>query len=461
MQHVDYLFIYEVKAREMESILLLRYELEKRGYTVAFVNSWYSIFHEPPKIKTKVLVISAGYNTDVIHYFAGLSAGFDAIVNLQWEQILSKDNQCGDNSVYRIGGLALKIIHLCWGEENRNFLVKECNLPDSNAYITGSVVLDFVRQSFDGYYLRKHELLPQYGINPKELCVLFISSFTLGDLPREEYERVNVGNDTALHIECEIETKGIILEWFTKAAFENPTVQFIYRPHPAENLGGDLKLLAERHNNFHVITDYPINQWIVAVDKIYTWYSSSIAQIYAAQKSCYILRPVKLLPHLDIPSYMGCSSIATEEGFLNSLSISDESDFPVSSDIFKGIYSIQDEPSYLRVIAVLEDVLLCQHKQDIVIHSFKRHCFWRRVKKNKIMRALYKAGPSQLLMFIAGHTSIPWRCLEKQRQKIKQRMQNPADKQIHEQYQQQKAQLNFVREQEIEEGLKRLERILG
>ena len=39
-KHVDFLFVYEVKARELENICLLACELERRGYTTAIVNSW-------------------------------------------------------------------------------------------------------------------------------------------------------------------------------------------------------------------------------------------------------------------------------------------------------------------------------------------------------------------------------------------------------------------------------------
>ena len=45
MRKYDFLFLYEVKNRELESLCLLKYELERRGYSVAIVQVLICIEH--------------------------------------------------------------------------------------------------------------------------------------------------------------------------------------------------------------------------------------------------------------------------------------------------------------------------------------------------------------------------------------------------------------------------------
>ena len=47
--YVDFLFVYEIKAREVENDALIAYELRKRGYSCAFVNTWKSLEKLLPK----------------------------------------------------------------------------------------------------------------------------------------------------------------------------------------------------------------------------------------------------------------------------------------------------------------------------------------------------------------------------------------------------------------------------
>ena len=70
MKNVDFLFIYEVKAREFENICLLKYELERRGYTVEILNTWYYINKIPPRINAKVVISFALYNDNTFKFIS-------------------------------------------------------------------------------------------------------------------------------------------------------------------------------------------------------------------------------------------------------------------------------------------------------------------------------------------------------------------------------------------------------
>ena len=120
----DYLFVYEVKNRELENVLLLKAELEYRGYSVAIVESWSQRFHLTPPINARVIVSFALYSTYTVEYMASFAKKCDKIVNLQWEQVLTngdanKHHICDNNSV-GVTGLARNGCHISWGENNYN-----------------------------------------------------------------------------------------------------------------------------------------------------------------------------------------------------------------------------------------------------------------------------------------------------------------------------------------------------
>ena len=87
-KHVDFLFVYEVKARELENICLLACELERRGYTTAIVNSWTMLKKKKDSgYSCDTLVISACYNDEVYRFFTGFARRYKKVFCLQWEQV--------------------------------------------------------------------------------------------------------------------------------------------------------------------------------------------------------------------------------------------------------------------------------------------------------------------------------------------------------------------------------------
>ncbi len=79
-----------------------------------------------------------------------------------------------------------------------------------------------------------------------------------------------------------------IVDWFLKYLNENPNKAIIYRPHPTEFLNNKLVELSEKIDNFYFISEGSIKPWIKKCDKIYTWFSTAVGEVYAANKPCYI-----------------------------------------------------------------------------------------------------------------------------------------------------------------------------
>ena len=117
MQTPDFLILYEHTVREYESDLLLKLELERRGYTAQIRQlldpkhlGW--VFG---KTKPKVLVASCMYDNEAINSHVYNNIGrCDKIVNLHWEQMLSDTQEEGD--WFNMNGNAKRCVQTCWGQ---------------------------------------------------------------------------------------------------------------------------------------------------------------------------------------------------------------------------------------------------------------------------------------------------------------------------------------------------------
>lgn len=119
---VDFLIRYEHKVRDLESIMLLRTELERRGYSVAFVCNYE--YERKIKYHPKVLVSPAIYNDgnllgDIKNY--GI---IRKIANLLWEQLIGVKDEESTSCSHNVIGTGQKAITLCWGQQTQDRIVR-------------------------------------------------------------------------------------------------------------------------------------------------------------------------------------------------------------------------------------------------------------------------------------------------------------------------------------------------
>ena len=107
---LDFLILYEHVVREYESILLLKAELARRGYTVELRQ-----LLDRKKLKyftlkkPKVLVSSCMYDDEAINSHVYNNIGVcNKVVNLHWEQMLSDTQEEG--AWFNFGGNAKKCV---------------------------------------------------------------------------------------------------------------------------------------------------------------------------------------------------------------------------------------------------------------------------------------------------------------------------------------------------------------
>ena len=113
---LDFLILYEHTVREYESDLLLKLELERRGYTVRIRQLLDAkdlrLFG---KDKPEVLVASCMYDNEAINSHVYNNIGkCNKIVNLHWEQMLSDTQEEGD--WFNMNGNAKRCVQTCWGK---------------------------------------------------------------------------------------------------------------------------------------------------------------------------------------------------------------------------------------------------------------------------------------------------------------------------------------------------------
>ncbi len=361
LKKVDFLIEYEVKAREFEGVCLLKYELERRGYSVGIVNSWYSITHRIPEYIAEVAVISACYTTSTMNYFCGLAKQYRKVVNLQWEQVRANQDEEDKNSLLTIKGEAVHAVHVAWGENTVRHL-RQSGVLKKDIVKTGHIAFDFLRDRFQGFYGTSESMRKIYGIPADHKVCLFISSFGYVGIPEEQKEvsRKFGVDDIDSFADFSKKSREKITEWIIRLLNQDEQLEFIYRPHPAEAKSENLIELSNKYQRFHVIFENSVKEWILACDQIYVWYSTAIVEVGLAGKTCGILRPLEMPVGREIVIMNDAKKITKYEDFRQSV-LEGEKDFPIPKEILSQYYY---DPSPKYSYELLCDKLEEVYKSD-------------------------------------------------------------------------------------------------
>ncbi|MHB8131222.1 MAG: surface carbohydrate biosynthesis protein [Mobilitalea sp.] len=380
MEKVDFLFIYESRVRELENDCLLKYELERRGYSVALLNTWYCIDHKFKHYSAKVVISHALMNDGVFDFIKQYAGKIRKLVNMQCEQIGTNEDNT-DNTRFHYTGMAKKGVHIAWGKITFDRLMNQSQIPKEQIKLTGQIALDFCRPEFDNYYRSKEDLLKEFKLSKYERINLFISSFSYVNLPDHVFHQSNINNKSDFAV-ISVKSQEIILEWIERLLCKEPSQLFIYRPHPAEASNLKLKSMENQYENFCVISKYSVKQWIKIVDQIFTWYSTSIVEVYASGKNCSILRPIKIPYPLDVELYNGARFITNYMEFEASLTKLEK--FPINHELLDQYYYIDTkEAAYMKITNALENV----YENDtyiIVDDRAKKKINWKQMLKAKL-----------------------------------------------------------------------------
>ncbi len=353
---LDFLILYEHTVREYESDLLLKLELERRGYRVEIrqlldrkllrLFTW---------DKPRVLVASCMYDNEALNSHVYNNIGrCDRVVNLHWEQMLSDTQEEG--AWFNMEGNAKKCVQTCWGSRTAARLQAHGMAP-KNTPVTGAVMMDFLRPEFAGYFQTKEALCRAHGLDPAKRLHLYISSFGYASMSEAEVAELSrmAGTDFTGFARTNRVSMAETLRWFDAYLAAHPEVELVYRRHPSEWNSPALEALAQKRPNFHVIFADSVKQWIVAADDISIWMSTAIAEVYMAGKTCHILRPVPIEHAYDPVIYRGARTITDDTAFRAAMD-APPPPFPIAREVIEGYFAPGETPAYRRMADLLEQV---------------------------------------------------------------------------------------------------------
>lgn len=375
VQDVDFLFIYEVRNREIDSICLLWAYLESKGYKLGLINTWDSTYNFHPEYRAKVAVLSACYTDEAYAYFTGQALAFDKVVNMQWEQVLMNGatHGSGQTDWDFSGEIPARTRHVCWGEDNRDYLMKRYGFPAENLRVCGYLPLDFYREEFRETTEKREPLFTRFGLDPAKKTVLFISSFAdLGKPVSDMAILQNEGQDEWENIRVQEKSQKAILDWFRRLGKENPELQIVYRPHPAEANNPELNACEAEVPGFHVINKESIRNWILNCDILCNWKSTSMIETYVSGKQTLILHPEEIPFNFSMPFFeKGHYRAVTTYEELAAGIRAENAEYPIEKDKLLRFYSVTDQPAYERTGQFLIDTLEDPdyHSPDIGGHA--------------------------------------------------------------------------------------------
>lgn len=335
MKKYDFILIYEHKVRELESLCLLKSELEHRGYSV-LIKCYHDkdIFETQnrvcvPKYHAKVLGVFACYDTYTLRICVQNCIAFDKVIDMQWEQMISRKQE-QQGSYRNFKEIGKEVVHISWGDANVERLARVADIADKKVIKCGNIANDLLREDFRGYYFSQERIKEIYGFDKNaKICVIF-ANFRGAEYTEEQVEilRKKFGNERVEIQKLGKKTQREVTQWVKKAALELPDYEFIYRPHPGEN-PIYVKEIIEGVPNIHIIGDYSSRQWIFVSDYMFSWHSTVLIEAYLAGKDCYSLEPYPYIEAEDsnvfkgmhaIKDYDTFKSVLLGEGFNSNLS---------------------------------------------------------------------------------------------------------------------------------------------
>lgn len=362
MKKFDFIIGYEHKNREIESVCLLKYELERRGYKVFVYNIEDRRLKEhKKKYHAEVLLLPFVYDEVTLYGCALQAITYNKVINLQWEQAIYKSQEDNADSYRNPSGICKKVVHLSWGKANVNRLIQVAGMKEKYVKLVGNITLDFLKNPLSNYYMSREQVYNQYHIPSDKKVCLFIASFKSATENEQRIEKLCkvYGEWRRKHHEIAKKSMMIILEWIKTALETDPDLFFIYRPHPGEKTY-IVDEIQRNNDRFVVIKDLSVKQWILVADKIYTWMSTTVAEVYVAQKSCYILYPFELPEEAQERLFDDMKAIIDYDSFYSSLKDKKKS-FPIDRKILENYYLVDRNMSYIKVADTCEEVLKSEY----------------------------------------------------------------------------------------------------
>lgn len=363
---MDFLICYEHVVREIENDTLIKHELEKRGYSCKIIHfNDIDLFLHMGKEKAKVVVAPwLRYDTNVFRYLPLAKKPYK-IVNLQWEQVYCEnDIQSG---LVSTSGQSLYAYHMCWGENSSVRLIEE-GVPEDNIAVVGAIQMDYGRPLFKDYYLPRESIAEEYRLDESKKWNLLVSSFAFANYGEAGIKALEKEFNLSLaeYIEVHQKSQRMTLDW-VETLLQSSDCEFIYRPHPSENVDVRLNEMAKKYPHFHIISDRSVKQWAQVCDKVNLWASTSNAELLSMGVDFAIVRPTEVPAGYEVESMRDEPFITDCDEFIQyNTSYTDEKN-AIAGKLarIERFYSYDPNyPAYKRTADYLEQVLKSEKGQS-------------------------------------------------------------------------------------------------
>ncbi|MBQ3373387.1 MAG: hypothetical protein IJG40_09685 [Oscillospiraceae bacterium] len=356
MRKKNAVIVIEVANRELDNALLLKAELEKRGYIVSIMSKTEQLrFQETDILITPNCYIKANY--DFYRYRFNCKSG--RIVNLQYEQVLSPIEE--DNELYSLDPVTKEITNICWGRHTVDRLRRKDVRPELLP-VTGAIQLDTTRPQFDDYWKSRDEIAKEFNLPTDKKWILYISSFAcfigskINEVQKETHTEDNVERFAVV---TDLSQKAT-LSWFDRFLAERDDYVVIYRPHPVELSSPQVQEVVGKHpESFRCIQDYEVKQWLKVADIPCTWLSTAISESYFVGKNCLVFRPCEISADVDCVLYEGVRAAEDYESFRAQILGYNPGleAFPIDRNLIEYYYDFSAEPAYRKIADVVDGPL--------------------------------------------------------------------------------------------------------
>ncbi|WP_335920969.1 hypothetical protein [Shewanella algae] len=329
LNKVDVLLVYEHVSRELESLFILRAELEKKGLSVAITPIHFDRYFGLITYRPKVLVLPFLYSESnkTLKQYREVYDPNLICLNLHHEQFYNDDTK---HHMLPKDEYSKNVYHLSWSEKFKRDLV--CEGVDSN------LVKVIGNPRCDSFYMPTMEVLED--LKKKYSKVIFIPTTFSWAFVDEEYF---LSTDSIDPDEFR-KTRKITLDAakayfseFYEAAINNPDFLFVLRPHPFEDVDYFRSKFLEfsgansTPDNILISREYNVYNWLKIADYTVGWCTTVNIESVMAGVPSIVYHPTYYPKKMDLEFYKYFEIVKDKKDL--SRIISDVMPYKVNDDV--------------------------------------------------------------------------------------------------------------------------------
>ena len=322
-KNIDVVIIVEHVARELDIACLIKYLLQRSGFSVEVLSLPY---HGISSLKgNPVTVLAVPYCYSLGVYKTLLQrCPVTSLFNIAYEQIFQNINE---NLKAPKDDFAKKhVIHHAWSRHYAEYL-KKYGVDPNNIFLNGNLSYALYKRPYHHYFPSRREMAEKFHLDPDKKWVFipenYGAAFYSDDIIDEKIKKGIDAHEVLEYREFASRSLRQVIRWCARAA-ESGTVEIIFRPRPATSqekmqnvFAGEL---AEIPPALRIIKDLTVRDWILSSDIVLSSYSTTLIEAAVAGKPIGMLAPAPFPEYLNASWYSMVPKIETFDDFARTIS---------------------------------------------------------------------------------------------------------------------------------------------